>query len=64
VVYNGVRGGDFLNIEQVRALQSEIATFSGLHRTNPLEEQMVQNFEIQMQELVRASLAVCKPIAF
>jgi hypothetical protein len=64
VLYDGTHGGDFLTVEQVRELNSEVDSLSGLHRRDPQEEMLLRTFEMQLRELVKASLAVSKPIVF
>jgi len=64
VLYNGTHGGDFLNLDQVLAVQGEIELLAQLHRMDQDEESMIRRFETQVRELVGAALSVGKPIVF
>jgi hypothetical protein len=64
VVYNGVHGGDTLNLADVEALAAEMSPLHTLHCADASEEGFLRNFEMQMLELIQAAVSVRKPIVF
>lgn len=64
VVCDGIHGGDFLTVEQVRQLGPELRQLDGFRCENEADQPNVDRFLEQMRELVAASLSVNKPIAF
>jgi hypothetical protein len=64
VVSDGVHGGDFLTVEQVRDLEGELRELDGFQCESEADQPYVDRFLDQMRELVAASLSVSKPIAF
>jgi hypothetical protein len=64
VVYDGTHCGDHLDLPTVGFLGAEINSMRSLHCEDSEEEELLRTFERQMEELVAASLAVRKPIAF
>jgi hypothetical protein len=64
VVYDGTHAGDHLDVRTVEALQAEMSSLDALHCDSADEEEYLRAFERQMEELIAASLAVRKPIAF
>jgi hypothetical protein len=64
VVYNGSHSGDHLAPSTVELLQPEMEALKSLHCDSPGNEERVRIFERQLTELIQASLALRKPIAF
>ena len=64
VVYDGVHGGDFLTVEQVRDVAEELHALAGFRCEKEADQYSLDCFLEQMRELVAASLSVNKPIAF
>ena len=64
VVYNGSHCCDFLKIDAVRDLSSEIVQLMNVRGTNSKEEQFLRTFEHQLRELTECALQMGKPIAF
>ena len=64
VLYDGTHGGDFIPVEVVEDMRTEIAKLHHVHLVDPVEEGMFRLFEDQITELVRCSLEMRKPISF
>ena len=64
VIYDGVHCGDFIPVADIPQLVPELETLSSVCSDDPDMEQFLRDFEAQMRELVTASLASGKPIAF
>ena len=63
VVYNGVHDG-ILSLREVEDVAHELLAVRALHCSDPVCEEVVREFEVQMSELVEASRKVHKPIVF
>ncbi len=63
-MYDGIHGGDFIGVDDVRRLQAELEPLSRIHSSYPSTERFLRNFEHQMNELIASALRVNKPIAF
>jgi len=64
VVYNGVHGGDRLDLQDVERLATEMASMHALHCLDANEEEVLRRFEAQMLDLIRAVRSVGRPIVF
>ena len=64
VIYNGVHCGDFISLEKIQALREEILGLSVVHSGNAQEEEILRDFERQMNDLIDAAIQHKKPIAF
>ena len=64
VVYNGVHGGDRLDLQDVERLATEMDSVHALHCLDPNEEELLRKFEAQMLDLIRAARSVGRPIVF
>ena len=64
VVYSGTHCGDFLSVQEVEALQSEVSHLSQVHGDNEEDECFLRDFQEQIHELVECALRVNKPIVF
>ena len=62
VVYNGVHGGDLLDVQDVERLATEMDSVHELHCLDPSEEELLREFEAQMIDLIRAARSVGRPI--
>jgi hypothetical protein len=63
VLYDGGHSGDYLTLDEVDYLATEIELLKGIHRSGT-DDSLIRHFELQMSELVEASRSVRKPIAF
>lgn len=64
VVCDGIHGGDFLTVEQVRELDGELSQLESFRCEFETDQFSIDHFLEQMRELVAAALSVNKPIAF
>jgi hypothetical protein len=64
VVYNGVHGGDVLNLSEVEDLAREVPAVQALHCAKDWEDEILREFETQVLELVEAARKMRKPIVF
>jgi hypothetical protein len=64
VVYNGSHCGDFLTVEQVESLRSEVERLADVRPNDKRQARCLRDFGEQLKELVAASLQLRKPIAF
>jgi hypothetical protein len=64
VVYNGIHSGDTLSSADVESLRPELERLREVHGKDAVEEEMIREFELQMQELTDAVLRLNKPIVF
>ncbi|XAM00325.1 hypothetical protein OT109_02835 [Phycisphaeraceae bacterium D3-23] len=64
VIYSGSHAGDFLGLEDVVFMQSELDSLGGFLCSQRDYQHLMDEFLRQMQELVTCSLAVGKPIVF
>jgi hypothetical protein len=64
VVYNGIHAGDYLSLEDVRAVQQELKSLPSIACGNGEDQEYLDTFREQMTELVESALALQKPIAF
>ena len=64
IVYDGIHGGDFIEVNDVRRLQAELEPLSRIHSSDSSIERFLRNFEHQMKELIVSALGGNKPIAF
>jgi hypothetical protein len=64
VIYDGVHGGDYIPIDELRKLRSEVLNLARIHSADPDMESWLRTFETQMAELVDCALEVGKPITF
>jgi hypothetical protein len=64
VIYNGCHCGDFIGVDEVRALEAELTLLSRVHGANSDDEQFLRDFEKSMRELAECSVSVGKPLVF
>lgn len=64
VLYNGMHAGDYLTLDDVSRLRSELLSLDTFVCSDARETVYIERFKGQMQELVDASLSVGKPISF
>ena len=64
VIYNGSHSGDFLKPEQVVQLKNELDHFRGVGAISNQDKAELNSFLSPLEELIRASLGVNKPISF
>jgi hypothetical protein len=64
VVYDANHSGDFLLVDQLKALLAETIHLSVLHSDDPEEESLLRNFERQLKELITCAIQMRKPIVF
>lgn len=66
VIYSGSHAGDWLKVEEVRNLKTELAGLRSLDFSTlgNQEAQFLIDFLRQMDELIEASLSINKPIVF
>lgn len=64
VIYSGVHSGDHLNVEEVLQLDGEINRLRKVESVTGEERAHFDDFLTKLEELVRASLSVKKPISF
>jgi hypothetical protein len=64
VIYSGMHTGDYLVLDDVRQLQSEVDALCDEHSDDEHLEAILRVFEHQMRELCDCALRVGKPIAF
>jgi hypothetical protein len=66
VIYSGSHCGDFLNMDKVSILQTEVARLRSdqLRHLNDSAAEYLSSFLSQMGELINAALSVRKPICF
>jgi hypothetical protein len=64
VLYSGTHAGDFLEVNLIPPLKTEVETLAGFKCSQPKEQCFLTQFQKQMSELISASLSVNKPIAF
>ncbi len=64
VVFSGTHCGDFLTVEEVKAIQPEVEALAQVHSNDSDRERVIREFETQMRELVECALWVNKPISF
>ena len=64
VLYRGSHCGDWLTIQQVKALEQELNIASLIRCPDPVEDPYLQNFIQTLQRLLSCSLKLHKPIAF
>jgi hypothetical protein len=65
VIYNGTHAGDWLALAQIPDLRIELHRLAEFNCTTSKEaDVLMQEFRIQMNELVEAALKVGKPISF
>lgn len=64
VVYNGVHGGDYLTVAQIKNLQAEITALSKFQDQYKNNQNYINTFTNTMKRLITAALSVNKPILF
>ena len=64
VVYNGVHSGDLIPAGEVSQFRPELDALALVRCEDPEMGPLMREFATQMEELVVASLTVCKPIVF
>jgi len=64
VLYSGSHGGDYLSLEDVALLRSELSSLTTFVCAKPANEEYVESFRRQMLELADACQQVGKPILF
>lgn len=64
VVYNGSHAGDYLTVEEVRALQRELELLGEFKCSTREAQGFMTVFREQMLELVAAAISINKPIVF
>ena len=64
VIYNGIHGGDYIQVDEVEKIQCEVINLRTVHSENHDDENLLRRFEVQMSELVACSLEMKKPIVF
>ncbi|MBS1793546.1 MAG: hypothetical protein JSS81_06810 [Acidobacteria bacterium] len=64
IVYNGIHAGDFLSLDDVRSLQSELDDLRDFVCSGEREREFLDDFRRQLAELTAASLRFGKPISF
>lgn len=64
IVFSGTHSGDYLTVEQVQKLSTELSKLKDIHSDENKNEDFLRDFERQLSELVKNSLEVNKPIAF
>lgn len=64
VLYNGVHCGDYLSLDDVVRLRSELVSLESFVCSESRDREFVESFRRQMRELADASLSVSKPISF
>ena len=64
MVYDGTHSGDFLTLQDVEDVAAELDAVHAVYCLDPVDEQLLRNFEAQMIDLIRASRSVRKPIVF
>ena len=64
ILYNGTHTGEFIPVEMVEGLRTEINQLRDVHLRDPEEEKMLRTFQDQMLELICGSLEMGKPISF
>lgn len=64
IIYNGVHAGDFLTLDFVEQLGTEVEFLGQIHNKNSDDEKLLRHFELQLRELVECARKVGKPIVF
>ena len=64
IIYNGIHGGDFLSLDDVRILQNELDYLADFVASSERNQQFVNDFRQQLIELTNTALEVEKPISF
>lgn len=64
VIYNGLHSGDFLRIEEVSHLDNELNRLRKVESISGDDQILFNDFLSKLEDLVRASLSVKKPITF
>lgn len=64
VLYDANHSGDYLLIEDLKALLAETIHLSVLHSDDSEEENLLRNFERQLKELITCAIQMRKPIVF
>ncbi len=64
VLYNGTHAGDFLAVEEVKSLPSEVGALQAMSCVQQGMAGLVREFAAQMAALVECSLGVGKPLVF
>ena len=64
ILYNGIHGGDYISLEDVKNLKNETDNFDGFVCFDKKNQEFVSDFRQQLKELINCSLQVEKPISF
>lgn len=64
VVYSGSHCCDFLTVDQVRVLRNELPALKLFRCSNTHAQALMDDFYVQISELVQCALDVNKPIVF
>ncbi len=64
VLYSGSHAGDYLSLEDVSGLQAELNVLAEFAASDEKMQAYVEEFRIQMQELIEAALSAGKRISF
>jgi hypothetical protein len=64
IIYNGMHAGDWLSLEDVDQLRSELEVLAQINGQDSEEEKFLRDFEQQLRELAECSRQVGKPIVF
>jgi hypothetical protein len=64
VIYSGTHAGDYLSLDDVRQLESELRDMDRFVCSDKANQKYIKWFGRQMRELAKAALSVSKPISF
>jgi hypothetical protein len=64
ILYNGIHAGDYLALDEVVKLKTELDELGGAAASDARNKQFIDDFHEQLVELTNASLQVKKPISF
>jgi hypothetical protein len=64
VIQDGTHAGDSLGLVDIEHLIPEIDCLRSVHSRDPLDDEMIRQFERQMSGLIEAARRVKKPIVF
>jgi hypothetical protein len=64
ILYNGTHGGDYLSLDDVDLLRSELVFLNTFVGSDPTTTAHVESFRRKMWDLANASQVVGKPISF
>ena len=64
IIYNGMHAGDYLGLDGVRQLQSELQHLESFVCSDEANQKYVEWFRQRLRELAGTALSVGKPISF